>query len=56
MPCVREDTPADYVIHTDSDNGNKKASFALNALANVGMFLAHHKVSSNDSIPMHARL
>lgn len=36
MPCVEESTPAEYLLHADSDNGNKKASLALNALANVG--------------------
>ena len=36
MPCVEESTPAEYLLHSDADNGNKKAALALNALANVG--------------------
>ncbi|XP_028967038.1 uncharacterized protein LOC100905576, partial [Galendromus occidentalis] len=38
MPCVEDSTPAEYLLHSDSDNGNKKASLALNALANVGTY------------------
>ncbi|OQR79669.1 hypothetical protein BIW11_05567 [Tropilaelaps mercedesae] len=38
MPCIEEATQAEYALHSDPDNGNKKASLALNALANVGTY------------------
>ncbi|XP_022653160.1 uncharacterized protein LOC111246962 [Varroa destructor] len=38
MPCIERDTPADYILHQDSDNGNRKASLAIDALANVGTY------------------
>lgn len=41
MPCIERDTPADYILHQDSDNGNRKASLAIDALANVGLLFTY---------------
>ncbi|KAH7937715.1 hypothetical protein HPB49_014870 [Dermacentor silvarum] len=38
MPCLDPDTPATYVLHDDPNDGNKRASIALQALANVGTY------------------
>ncbi|KAH6927784.1 hypothetical protein HPB50_008618 [Hyalomma asiaticum] len=38
MPCLNADTPATYVLHDDPNDGNKRASIALQALANVGTY------------------
>lgn len=36
LPCLDPTTPASYVLHDDPNDGNKRASLALQALANVG--------------------
>ncbi|XP_070395264.1 uncharacterized protein [Dermacentor albipictus] len=38
MPCLDPDTPATYALHDDPNDGNKRASIALQALANVGTY------------------
>ncbi|XP_077538443.1 uncharacterized protein LOC144151313 isoform X2 [Haemaphysalis longicornis] len=38
MPCLDPETPASYALHDDPNDGNKRASIALQALANVGTY------------------
>ncbi|KAK8756252.1 hypothetical protein V5799_001044 [Amblyomma americanum] len=38
MPCLDPETPATYALHDDPNDGNKRASIALQALANVGTY------------------
>ncbi|XP_064473540.1 uncharacterized protein LOC135388127 [Ornithodoros turicata] len=38
LPCLDAGTAADYTLHDDVNDGNRKASLALQALANVGTY------------------
>lgn len=38
LPCLDPSTPATYTLHDDPNDGNKRASLALQALGNVGTY------------------
>ncbi|CAN7989322.1 unnamed protein product, partial [Ixodes hexagonus] len=38
LPCLDPSTPAAYTLHDDPNDGNKRASLALQALGNVGTY------------------